>query len=53
MLQFLVLQVTREASKSEIKRSFRLLASKTHPDKFQSPEDKEVAQEKFLKLQTA
>lgn len=48
-----MLQLTRDATKADIKRAFRSIASKTHPDKFQDEKDKKQAEEKFLKLQTA
>ncbi|MCL4128184.1 UNVERIFIED_CONTAM: hypothetical protein GTU68_031905 [Idotea baltica] len=48
-----LLQITRDAAKNDIKRAFRAIASKTHPDKFQDHDDKKVAEEKFLRLQTA
>ncbi|KAL7637178.1 UNVERIFIED_CONTAM: hypothetical protein RMT77_011890 [Armadillidium vulgare] len=48
-----LLQLTRDASKNDIKRAFRSIASKTHPDRFQDLEDKKIAEERFLKLQTA
>ncbi|KAA0202490.1 hypothetical protein HAZT_HAZT005755, partial [Hyalella azteca] len=47
------LQITREATKADIKRAFRAVASKTHPDKFQDPSEKRNAEIRFKKLATA
>ena len=44
-----VLQVTREASDIEIKKSFRELAFKLHPDKNKEPD----AHEKFIEINEA
>ncbi|KAL0879925.1 hypothetical protein ABMA27_002444 [Loxostege sticticalis] len=48
-----VLGVTREATKSEIGKSYRQLAKKYHPDLHRDPEDKKVAEEKFKEIATA
>ncbi|XP_068210247.1 dnaJ homolog subfamily C member 25 homolog [Palaemon carinicauda] len=48
-----LLEITREATKQDVKRAFRAVASKTHPDKFLDPEDKKVAEERFRLLSTA
>lgn len=48
-----LLQVTRDAAKADIKRAFRAVAGKSHPDKFLDPADKEVAEIRFKKLATA
>ncbi|KAG7166275.1 DnaJ subfamily C member 25-like [Homarus americanus] len=37
----------------DLKRAFRAVASKTHPDKFQDPEEKKIAEERFRILSTA
>ncbi|KAK8752986.1 hypothetical protein OTU49_001818, partial [Cherax quadricarinatus] len=47
------LEITRDATKQEVKRAFRAIASKTHPDKFLDPEEKKVAEERFRILSTA
>uniref|UniRef100_T2ME75 DnaJ homolog subfamily C member 3 n=1 Tax=Hydra vulgaris TaxID=6087 RepID=T2ME75_HYDVU len=44
-----ILGVSRSASKAEILRKFRKLASKWHPDKYDGP-DKEKASKKFIDL---
>jgi len=41
-----ILQINQEASRDEIKKSFRILALKYHPDKNKSSDSKE----KFLKI---
>ncbi|XP_042887504.1 dnaJ homolog subfamily C member 25 homolog [Penaeus japonicus] len=48
-----LLELTRDATKQEIKRAFRSVASKTHPDRFKDPEEKRVAEERFQLLATA
>ena len=48
-----MLGVTREATKGEIKKAFRSLALKNHPDKFIDPEEKAAAEIRFKKLATA
>ncbi|KAK7070875.1 DnaJ subfamily C member 25 [Halocaridina rubra] len=48
-----LLEITRDATKQDVKRAFRAVASKTHPDKFQDPEDKKIAEERFRLLSTA
>ncbi|XP_042227131.1 dnaJ homolog subfamily C member 25 homolog [Homarus americanus] len=48
-----LLEITRDATKQEVKRAFRAVASKTHPDKFQDPEEKKIAEERFRILSTA
>ncbi|KAK4320241.1 hypothetical protein Pmani_008892 [Petrolisthes manimaculis] len=48
-----LLEVTRDATKQDIKRAFRAIASKTHPDKFLDPDEKKVAEERFRKLSSA
>lgn len=52
-LIFPVLKVSPSASKAEIKRAFRSIASKYHPDRFLDQDEKEAASQKFLKLQRA
>ncbi|XP_071517357.1 dnaJ homolog subfamily C member 25 homolog [Panulirus ornatus] len=48
-----LLEISRDAAKQDIKRAFRAVASKTHPDKFQDPEEKKIAEERFRLLSTA
>lgn len=46
-----VLGLTKKASNEEIKKSFRKLAVKWHPDK--NPDNKEEAAEKFREISEA
>jgi molecular chaperone DnaJ len=46
-----VLDVSKDASKEEIKKAYRALARKYHPDV--NPDDQHAAEEKFKKLQQA
>uniref|UniRef100_A0A2P2HXE7 DnaJ homolog subfamily C member 25 homolog n=1 Tax=Hirondellea gigas TaxID=1518452 RepID=A0A2P2HXE7_9CRUS len=48
-----LLGITRDATKAEVKRAFRAVAGKTHPDRFQDPEEKEEAETRFKKIATA
>ncbi|XP_028167353.1 dnaJ homolog subfamily C member 25 homolog [Ostrinia nubilalis] len=48
-----VLGLTREATKSEIGKTYRQLAKKFHPDLHRDPEAKKVAEEKFKEIATA
>ncbi|CAG9765108.1 unnamed protein product [Ceutorhynchus assimilis] len=48
-----VLQVTREATKSEVARSYRRLARQYHPDLHREKEAKELAEERFKALANA
>ena len=48
-----VLGVTRESPRSEISKSYRKLAGKWHPDRFQKREEKEEAEKTFLKIAAA
>ncbi|KAH8269893.1 hypothetical protein KR044_000601 [Drosophila immigrans] len=48
-----VLGITREASKSEIGKAYRLLARKHHPDLHRGEEAKALAEEQFKLLATA
>ncbi|OQV18617.1 DnaJ-like protein subfamily C member 25 [Hypsibius exemplaris] len=48
-----VLQVTKEASKDEIGKSYRQLARKNHPDRFRTAEEKKSAEERFRLIATA
>ena len=48
-----VLGISRDAPKSEVAKSYRKLAGKTHPDRFRSPEDKADAEKKFMQIASA
>lgn len=48
-----VLGVTRDSSKMEISKTYRKLAGKWHPDRYQEPKAKEEAEAKFLLIATA
>lgn len=48
-----LLQITRDATKAEVKRAFRSTAAKTHPDRFRDPDEKEKAESRFQVIQTA
>ena len=48
-----VLGVTRESPRAEISKSYRKLAGKWHPDRFQKREEKEEAEKTFLKIAAA
>lgn len=48
-----VVGVTRNATKSEIARSYRKLARQFHPDLHRTKEAKQIAEEKFKDLATA
>jgi len=48
-----VLNVNRGASQTEINERYRALSLLFHPDKQQSPERKEVAEEEYFKVQKA
>ena len=50
---FTVLGVTRESPRAEISKSYRKLAGKWHPDRFQKREEKEEAEKTFLKIAAA
>ncbi|ORX75315.1 DnaJ-domain-containing protein [Anaeromyces robustus] len=45
-----ILGVQPTATKEEIQKAFREKALKTHPDRFQKPEEKEKAKEKFQEI---
>lgn len=45
-----VLNITREANSSEVRKSYRRLAKKTHPDIFLDEDLKKEAEEKFILL---
>lgn len=45
-----VLELTREATSSEVRRSYRRLAKKTHPDLFRDEVQKKEAEENFKLL---
>jgi DnaJ-class molecular chaperone len=52
---YLILLLEENASQQEIKRAFRKLASRYHPDKFQDAavEDQIAATQKFLEIKEA
>lgn len=45
-----VLELTREATSSEVRKSYRRLAKKTHPDLFRDEDEKKIAEENFKAL---
>lgn len=45
-----VLNITREATSSEVRRTYRRLAKKTHPDLFRDEDQKKEAEENFILL---
>lgn len=45
-----VLEVTRDSSSNEIRKSYRRLAKVTHPDRFRDEEQKKEAEENFKLL---
>ena len=52
---YTILEISRDASDEEVKRAYRRMAMKFHPDKVSSlgPEAQRVATEKFRKVQEA
>jgi len=48
-----VLGINRDSTKSEIGKTYRKLAGKWHPDRFRTPEDKEMAEKKFMQIAAA
>jgi len=48
-----VLGVNRESPKRDISKAYRKLAGKWHPDMFRTPEEKDVAEKKFMQVATA
>ena len=48
-----MLGVTRESPRAEISKSYRKLAGRWHPDRFQKKEEKEEAEKTFLKIAAA
>lgn len=47
-----VLNITRDSSSSDVRKSYRRLAKKTHPDLFRDPLQKKEAEENFKLLGT-
>merc|ERR1711934_250726 len=45
-----VLNVEKNSDEKTIKRAYRKLAGKWHPDRFQDPKEKEKAEEKFKRI---
>ena len=50
---YVILGLIASASKDDAKKAFRSLASKFHPDKFQSAADKANAEEQFKRIKSA
>lgn len=50
---YTVLGILKSASQDEIKKAYRGLAKKHHPDKFPDPKEKEAAVKKFQEIQQA
>ena len=48
MLLFQVLELKKTATQSEIRSRYRELSKKWHPDKYQSEEDKEEANTRYV-----
>ena len=48
-----ILQLDLSASKSDIRKAYRRLVVKNHPDKFQDDVDKQIAEKNFKKIQEA
>merc|ERR1712112_451733 len=48
-----VLGVERDSPKKDISKAYRKLAGKWHPDMFRTPEEKELAEKKFMQIATA
>lgn len=48
-----VLGVERDSPKKDISKAYRKLAGKWHPDVFRTPEEKELAEKKFMQIATA
>ena len=50
-----ILEITKEATSDEVKKAYRVMAKKYHPDKLQNlgPEHINGAQEKFQSIQSA
>lgn len=48
-----VLGVERDSPKKDISKAYRKLAGKAHPDMFKTPEEKEIAEKKFMQIATA
>ncbi|CAG5121524.1 unnamed protein product [Candidula unifasciata] len=50
---FKVLRLPTGATQEEILKQCRKLSAEHHPDRFKTPEEKELAQEKFIEIQKA
>ena len=48
-----ILQVEKTATQDQIKKAYRALAKKHHPDRFLDPKEKEAANKKFQEIQSA
>ncbi len=47
------LELGKGASQEEITQKWRKLSKTWHPDKFRDPEEKKMAQQKFMEIQDA
>ncbi len=52
-IQFQVLDISTSASEEEVAVAYRKLVRKWHPDKHKDPQQKEIAEKEFMKIQHA